>query len=31
MQKDDPQPIVGKQPDHVVLDETVIQLNEQRY
>ena len=31
MQKADLQPTAGKQPDHVALDETVIQLDAQRY
>ena len=31
MQKADLQPVAGKQPNHAVLDETVLQLNDQRY
>ncbi|QCS42493.1 IS6 family transposase [Natrinema versiforme] len=31
VQKADLQPAAGKQPDHVALDETVIQLDDQRY
>ncbi len=31
MQKDERQPTYGTQPDHVALDETVIQLDDQRY
>jgi len=31
VQKADLRPAVGKQPDHVALDETVIQLDDQRY